>query len=150
MGSLQLIFIDTSYHELPGSFCYVLCHPCYYLHYGAQIFKQATWVLLWRCCFKVCCWLCRKRLQHSMQWNLWNLWHNLFLHLQPSDQCLLLSHNGCCYNNNSRSYNNNNRSYNNNDCSNNNNYGCSNNNNRGNNNNYSSLYCNRKSLLEHY
>merc|ERR1712054_251078 len=135
MGSLQPIFIDTSYHELPGSFCYVLCHPCYYLHYGAQIFKQATWVLLWRCCFKVCCWLCRKRLQHSMQWNLWNLWHNLFLHLQPSDQRLLLSHNCCCYNNNSRSYNNN--------C-------CSNNNNRGNNNNYSSLYCNRQSLLEHY
>merc|ERR1712189_72790 len=66
MGSLQPIFIDTSNHELPGSVCYVLCHPCYYLHYGAQIFKQATWVLLWRCCFKVCCWLCRKRLQHSI------------------------------------------------------------------------------------
>merc|ERR1711882_29503 len=142
MGSLQPIFIDTSYHELPGSFCYVLCHPCYYLHYGAQIFKQATWVLLWRCCFKVCCWLCRKRLQHSMQWNLWNLWHNLFLHLQPSDQCLLL--------NNSCSYNNNNCCYNSNDRSNDNNHRCSNNNNRGNNNNYSSLYCNRQSLLEHY
>merc|ERR1712126_413987 len=126
MGSLQLIFIDTSYHELPGSFCYVLCHPCYYLHYGAQIFKQAAWVLLWRCCFKVCCWLCRKRLQHSMQWNLRNLWHNLFLHLQPSDQRLLLSNNCCYYNNN---------------CSSNNNYGCSNNYHRSNNNNYSSLYC---------
>merc|ERR1712142_956445 len=143
MGSLQPIFIDTSYHELPGSFCYVLCHPCYYLHYGAQIFKQATWVLLWRCCFKVCCWLCRKRLQHSMQWNLWNLWHNLFLHLQPSDQRSLLSNNCCCYNNNSRCYNNN-------DCSNDNHHRCSNNNNRANNNNCSSLYCNWQSLPEHY
>merc|ERR1711915_580107 len=142
MGRLQPILIDTNYHELPGSFCCVLCHPCYKLHCGAYILKQATWVLLWRCCYKVCCWLCRERLQHSMQWNLWHLWHNLFLHLQPSDQRLLLINNHCCYNNNNCSYNNNNRCYNNNNCSNNNNYGCNDNYHRGNNNNYSSLYCN--------
>merc|ERR1711915_575334 len=148
MGRLQPILIDTNYHELPGSFCCVLCHPCYKLHCGAYILKQATWVLLWRCCYKVCCWLCRERLQHSMQWKLWNFWHNLFLHLQPSDQCLLLSDNHCCYNNNrsynnhNSSYNNHNRCYNNNNCSNNNNYSCNNNYHRGNNNDYRSLYCN--------
>merc|ERR1712126_661812 len=149
MGSLQPIFIDTSYHELLGSFCCalspLLLAPLWCPNLQTGNLGSAVEMLL-----QSVLWLCRKRLQHSMRWNLWNLWHNLFLHLQPSDQRLLLSNNGSCYNNNSRSYDNNNRCYNNNDCSNDNNHRCSNKNNRANNNNCSSLYCNWQSLPEHY
>merc|ERR1712126_299575 len=142
MGSLQPIFIDTSYHELLGSFCCalspLLLAPLWCPNLQTGNLGSAVEMLL-----QSVLWLCRKRLQHSMRWNLWNLWHNLFLHLQPSDQRLLLSNNSCCYNNHNCCYNNNN-------CSSNNNYCCSNNYHRSNNNNYSSLYCNRQSLPEHY